>query len=91
MEDNEVTPAPLETRIEEIDFATEHWVSKAMSTQLRNGLQRAGIHTLEELIKFTPQDLRDQVPACGIVGSVIIERTVLSLGHKLSRPKHRDR
>lgn len=91
MEDNEVIPAPLDTRVENIDFDTEHWVSKAMNTQLRNGLQRAGIHTLEELIKRSPQDLRDQVPACGIVGSVIIERTVKSLGHKLSGPNHRDR
>lgn len=77
----------LEQRIEDMDFRVEGWISARMNTRIRNALQRAGIHTVDDLVRCCAADLADHVQGCGIVATVIVEMKLKSMGLKLKRTK----
>lgn len=70
----------LATRIEDMDFRAQDWVDARLNTRIRNALQRAGIHTVAQLVQRTKQDLIDNVQGCGIVGSVVIGMALRKMG-----------
>lgn len=77
----------LDVPIDQVDFTIEHWVSKRMSTQIRNALRRAGIHTVGHLVQCTSLDLQRNVRGCGIVGLVIIDMALNKMGLSLKEDK----
>lgn len=76
--------AESEVRIEDTDFQTEVWIDRKTNTRIRNALQRAGIHTVSQLIELTRREV-EAVPGIGIVCTVVIEKKLKKMGLKLRR------
>lgn len=74
----------LAGRIEDTDFQTEVWIDRKTNTRIRNSLQRAGIHTLGQLIELTRREV-EALPGIGIVCTVVIEKKLKKMGLKLRR------
>lgn len=77
----------LDTPIEEIDFGAgfikSETVRKQVATRARNGLQRAGIMTLGQLLEHSRSNLKDSCQGLGIITILAIEHVLEQMGHKL--------
>ncbi len=80
----ENSPSP-DTPVAEIDFKAYQWITAKMDTRVRNGLQRAGIMTLGQLLEQTEPYLRDEVQGLGVVSVEVIKWKLKSLGLKLKK------
>lgn len=74
----------MDQRIEDLDFQTEVWIDRRTNTRVRNSLQRAGIHTVDQLTDMTRREV-EAVPGIGIVCLVVIEKKLKKMGLKLRR------
>lgn len=74
----------MDQRIEDLDFMVEVWIDRRTNTRIRNSLQRAGIHTVPQLIELTRREV-EAVPGIGIVCTVVIEKKLKKMGLKLRR------
>lgn len=70
--------------IKDMDFVVSPW-GKRMSTRIKNGLQRGGIHTLSRLLEYTETDLECLDEGIGYVSIVVINRKLESMGLRLRR------
>ncbi len=78
----EATPLLREQRIENIDFQVEPWVDRRIATRISNGLQRAGVFTVEDLVAHTRREL-EAIPGIGIICTVVIEKKLKQMKLKL--------
>ena len=74
----------MNQRIEDLDFRVEVWIDRRTNTRIRNALQRAGIHTVAELVARTRREV-EAIPGIGIVCTVVIEKKLAKMGLKLRR------
>lgn len=75
----------LDQPIAEMDFKAYFWITDKMDTRVRNGLQRAGIMTLGQLLEQTEPYLRDEVQGLGVVSIEVIKWKLKSMGMKLKK------
>lgn len=78
-------PSP-DTKIAEMDFVLAPW-GRAMSTRIRNGLQRGGVMTLGQLLQYTKEDLDYLDEGLGVVCQIIIIKKLKSMGLSLKQRK----
>ena len=62
----------LGRRIADWNFQVEPWIDRRLETRIRNSLQRAGIHTVADLVNQTRAQL-EKVDGLGIVCMLAIE------------------
>lgn len=62
----------------------EPWVTKAVNTRIRNSLQRAGIHTVDQLTGMTRLEV-EAVPGIKVVCAVVIEKKLKKMKLRLRR------
>lgn len=77
----------LDTPIEQIDFEADFIRSeklrKEVATRARNGLRRAGIMTLGQLLECSRSELKDSRQGLGMITILTIESVLKQMGHKL--------
>lgn len=73
-------------RIDDLDFMVEAWIDLKTNTKIRNALQRAGIHTVDQLADMTRREV-EAIPGIGIVCTVIIEKKLKKMKLKLKARK----
>lgn len=79
--EEERTPDVDDLKIEEMTFHHNKWVT----TRVRNVLQQNGIHTLGQLLEFTPYQLKD-MRNLGIISLTNIQVKLESMGLQLKEP-----
>jgi len=78
----DLSPPCRSIPIAEMDFRVHFWITKQMDTRVRNGLQRAGVFTLGQLLDCTRDDLED-FGGLGVVSAEVIKCKLRSMGLKL--------
>lgn len=83
------TDPVLQTKISDLDFTTLSWVGNKMNTRIINGLQRAGIMTLEELVIHTAPEVSAMTQGVGIICMEAIRQKLKQMKLSLRRSGQR--